>query len=200
MTETALGRSQENVDVHEGSSRLPVEPLTGRSARRKPAGGPKELTAKHRLLVQYLTFGVDHPDLLQRLSREERTYDPETGEIKISRVPVKPGQPLSVDEAAELIGLRKRNARELLTLPIVQKALAVAAQQLRTGEHARSLHTMIGLRDDPGMGKAADRKVRLSAAQALIGEGDGSRSNVTVNVGAQLVTPGYVIDLTPQKP
>jgi hypothetical protein len=72
------------------------------------------------------------------------------------------------------------------------KALAA----LRNGEYAKSIRTIAQIRDDLGDNKAADRKVRLQACQAILGEGNGG-ADVSVNVGlGQAVTPGYVIRLS----
>ncbi|MBV8848197.1 MAG: hypothetical protein JOZ16_01275 [Methylobacteriaceae bacterium] len=165
--------------------------------RYKPAEGPRELTPKHRLIIEYMVFGVDNPHVLRDLTRESRTIDPETGVTISTPVPVQPGVPLTLEEVATVLHLKRRYIRQLLALPIMSNALAVEVQRLRSGEHARSIHTLIGVRDDPGLGKAADRKVRLSAAQAILGEGDGRGAKVSVTVNTQHVTPGYVLDLRP---
>ncbi len=124
----------------------------------------------------YGSWGCDKPHILNGLTRESRTIDEETGATIITPVLVKPGVPLTLDEVARVLHLKKRYIRQLLALPIVQNALAVEVQRLRTGEHARaSIHTLLEIRDDPGHGKAADRKVRMQAAESILGEREGSR-------------------------
>jgi hypothetical protein len=63
---------------------------------------------------------------------------------------------------------------------------------LRSGEYARSIRTIVEVRDDTGAGLAADRKVRLDAAKTLIGDDSDKGLNVNVNLGVR-VTPGIVI-------
>jgi hypothetical protein len=179
-------------------SRLPdrFEALGYKAPRRKPEGGPKELTPRHQLLVEYMVFGCQHA-FVRQITRPVQEIDQSTGKIITVQKPIEPGEPLTLIEAADLLRIRRRNARELSTFPIFQRAYATELQRLRDGEKARSVHTMIEIRDDRGLGKAADRTVRLKASQAILGEGDGNRQpNVQVNVG---VTAGYVIDLSPQK-
>ncbi|MEA3197024.1 MAG: hypothetical protein QOF32_1076 [Gammaproteobacteria bacterium] len=174
-----------------------LQPLGYRSMRRKPEGGPKELTPRHQLLIEYQVHGCPH-SFVRKMTRPVQELDKATGKIVTVQRPIEPGEQLTLIEAADLLRIRRRNARELAGFPIYQRAYAIEVQRLRDGEKARSVGTMIQIRDDHGQGKAADKTVRLKAAQAILGEGDGNRST-TVNVGVNVgVTAGYVIDLTPQ--
>lgn len=106
------------------------------------------------------------------------------------------GTQYSVSDAAAAVGYRKKAARELVKSPVFMNALNKELHALRSNEAARSIKTLIEIRDEKGENRAADRKVRLQAAQVLLGEGDGKQGpSVTVNV--QTLSPGYVIDLTP---
>lgn len=168
----------------------------GASLRRKPPSGPSHLTTRHHLLISYMIDGCQHPDLLARIKRQKAVID-ETGEPSIAMVSPEVGEPLTLIEAADLLRIRRRNARELHGLPIFQKAYNAAIEAYRNGERAASVRTMVEVRDDPGLGKAADRKVRLTAAAMIMGEaGNSGSTNVVVNntVGIQQ-TPGIVIDL-----
>ncbi len=147
----------------------------------KPAGGPPSLTKRHQAFIRYLVFGLEQ--------RYPRWPD------------VEPFTPLDINTAADVACLRRKNARDLFNWPIFLASYNAAVAALRKNEHARSLHTMIAIRDDPGLGKAADRKVQLTAAAALIGEANGKPSNtVNVNIGATQITAGIVIDLRDDEP
>jgi hypothetical protein len=100
--------------------------------------------------------------------------------------------------AARAVGYRVRSDRSLLTTPIFRAALEKEIEALRKGEHARSLRTIVRIRDEPGGDKAADRRVRLEAARTLIGETGGTQVSVSVS---QIISPGYVIRLpAPKEP
>ena len=167
----------------------------GSSLRRKPPGGPTELTARHHLLISYLIDGCQHPALLARIKREKAVIS-EVGEPVIALVSPDVGEPLTLIEAADLLRIRRRNARELHGLPIFQKHYNAALEAYRNGERAASLRTMVEVRDAPGLDKAADRKVRLTAAAMIMGEAGNSAANVTIHntIGVQQVA-GMVIDL-----
>jgi hypothetical protein len=171
-----------------------------RSLRRKPEGGPRELTARHRLLIEYQVFGCPHA-FVQRITRPIQQADT-SGNIVTVQKPIEPGEPLTLIEAADLLRIRRRNARELATFPMYQRAYAIEVQRLRDGEKARSIHAMIEIRDDKGAGKAADKTVRLKAAQAIMGEGEGNRGttvNVNTSVGVA-VKAGLVLRLPADAP
>lgn len=190
-------------DVSEVTARPPdrFETLGYKSPRKKPEGGPKELTAKHRLLIEYQLFGCPH-DFVRKITRPAHQVDKDTGEVVTIQKPVEPGEPLTLIEAADLLRIRRRNARQLAGYPIFRTAFAAELQRLREGEKARSVHTMIGIRDDLGDGKAADRKVRLEASKAVLGEGEGNRGttvNVTNQVGVQ-VRAGLVLRIPADAP
>ena len=163
------------------------------SDRRKPDSGPLALTARHRLLICYLIDGCGHQSLCDRIWVERPVATAE-GTAKIRRRPYA-NEPLGLLEAAELLRIRKRNARELMTLPIFQREYNAELQRYRDGERAASLRTLVEVRDEPGQNKAADRKVRMQASQVLLGETGGAGASVTVNVGGMPLVAGVVIDM-----
>ena len=165
----------------------------GANERRKPEGGPPALTARHRLLISYMVDGCGHQDLCDRVWIE-RPVAVEDGTALMRRHP-KPHEPLKLLEAADLLRIRRRNARELVTTPIFKAALEEEMRRYRDGERIASVQTLVEVRDDPGLGKAADRKVRLQASMALLGEiGGGTSVNITNNLGVA-IAPGYILDL-----
>jgi hypothetical protein len=143
-------------------------------------------------MISFMVYGCPD-DSVRHLTRESEVFlDGET--VKVTR-PIEPGTPLKLTEAAIMCRVRLRNARELFSYPIFKQALASELNALRESEKARSLATVVEIRDDPGNGKAADRKVRLQAAEMILGEGEGKKSGTTVNVfnGTQHITAGIVI-------
>ncbi len=110
------------------------------------------------------------------------------------------GQPLSLEDAATALGLRRRNARQIFETPAFRKMLTAKIVDLRVGAHPRMIRNMIDIANDPGEGTAADRTVRLKASLAVLGE-QAKDGGVTVNVGVQTnvgadIRPGYVLDLS----
>ena len=165
----------------------------GGGERRKPEGGPPALTARHKLLISYMVDGCGHQSICDR-TWIERPVAVEGGTAMLRRHP-KPHEPLKLLEAADLLRIRRRNARELVTTPIFKAALEQEMTRYRDGERIASVQTLVEVRDDPGLGKAADRKVRLQAAGLLLGEVGGGRTTVNVSVGGQHITAGIVLDL-----
>lgn len=137
------------------------------------------LNARQTLIIEYMAHGTSHALIAKRIGAEI-------------------GQPLTLVQAADLVGVRRRNARRLAQTPIFQRALAKAAAELRSGEHLASIQRIIAIRDTPGQGKAADRKVQLAAAQAVLGE-EAKGPSVNVNITNSIQTAGYVIDTSPER-
>ncbi len=155
--------------------------------------GPPQLTARDRLLIEYMTFGCSIPGLLVKLTRPA-VIDPDTGVVlKPSRHP-EPGDQLSLEEASEIVGMRRRTARILVASPIGQKALAKAVQALRDGVKVEAMRGLIDIMRTPGDGKAADRKVQLEAIDRILGLEQTKQQavNVTIN-NAVAISPGLVI-------
>ena len=164
--------------------------LGHRSPTRKPEGGPPELTARHRLLISYMVDGCPHQSACDRVWIE-RPVVTQDGSAIVTRHP-RPHEPLSLIEAADACRIKRRNARQLAGFPIFKAELERQLRLFRDGERAANLHRMVAVRDDPGVGKAADRKVQLQAAALLNGD-IGGAPTVNVNVGAQ-ITAGIVIE------
>jgi hypothetical protein len=164
-----------------------------------PAPLPKGLTGRQQLLIEYQVFGCPHA-WVSRLTRPVPEADA-AGKIVTVNKPVQPGEPLTLIEAADLLRIRRRYARRLSSTPLYQRTYSIEVQRLRDGEKAASIHAMIDIRNDHGAGKAADKTVRLKAAQALIGEGDGNRGpSVQVNLGVVVERAGLVLRLPPDAP
>ncbi|SDQ99376.1 hypothetical protein SAMN05519103_00337 [Rhizobiales bacterium GAS113] len=134
------------------------------------------LTARMRLMIEFMVHGCPH-----------QWHEAKTGIAK--------GTPLSLAQAADAVGIRRRNARDLFGQSLFQKELNRSLQALRDGHKAMATRKILDLVETKGDGKAADRKVQLEAA--LIVTGDAAKANspsVNVNVVNQ-ITPGYVIRL-----
>lgn len=156
------------------------------ASKRKPL---EALDARGKLLVEYLIYGCPH-DWIRQYTRKAPT-----GEEPDRHVPIEPGWPLTLEEAADAVRIKRRNARWVSRQPVFQRELAEQLQSLRNGMKARAVLAQGEILDDRGDGAAADRKVRLQAAQAILGEDPRDRSvNVTVNNGVQL-TAGIVVRL-----
>jgi hypothetical protein len=166
------------------------ETIAGRVERRlarsdrfggtKPPSGPTELTAKMRLLIDYVVFGCGHVDICAAHG-------------------VEPNTPLGLVEAAGLLGIRRRQARELSTLPLFAAEMARQVAALRSGAKAKAVHRIIGLIDEAGEGSAADRKIQLEASKTILD--DGSKGGVNVNIRNNVLSAGYIIDLdSPRAP
>ena len=145
----------------------------GRLRPLPPPGTMTTLTARHMVYIDRMVFGLPRP--LQAFPDLE------------------PGIPLSENEVAMAFGLRRNHIRRLMREPVAIAYRNKLIHQLRTGEHAKSIHTMRVVRDDKGDNAAADRTVRLKAAQSLLGEdAKGLTVSITNNLGVS-VRPGYVI-------
>jgi len=154
----------------------------------------KTLSPKMLRLIDAMVNGVDSTSVCQ-LTREVQDIHPETGEaIKVTR-PIERGTALTLIEAADFLGIKRRQARDLFGQALFQKELGRAIQALKDGHKAEAVHKQIEIMRDPGARKAADRKVQLEAAREILGEGEKRQgTSVNINVGPTLV-PGYVIRL-----
>ena len=153
----------------------------------------EQIGAKHRLLVEYMLNGLSHASLCKR-TLIETAIDTEDGPATLTRHP-RPGEPLTLIQAADVLRIRKRTARSLSKQPAFQRLLAQETQSFRDGARARATQRMVALIDEPGQGKAADRKVQLQAAAMTLGEmGGGTSISITNTVGVALA-PGYILDL-----
>lgn len=103
-------------------------------------------------------------------------------------------------DAATFAGLQPRALRVAMLKPAVDAYYQRQMIALRNGERAASLRTIAEIRDDPALkGNAAGATARLKAAERLLYDPPGQSVQVNVGVAVQAtVTPGYVIDLTPE--
>jgi hypothetical protein len=160
----------------------------------KPANPRKNLTvldARGRLLVEYMTYGCPH-DWIRQYTRAAPT-----GEEPSRRVPIEPGWPLTLEEAADALRIKRRNARWISRQPIFQRELSEQLQALRAGMKSKALMVQGEIMETTGENTAADRRVRLQASLAILGDesrGGGNGVNVTVNNGVQL-SAGLVVRL-----
>lgn len=150
-----------------------------------------KLAPKHRLLIDYMVNGCPYPFITCMSRKAPTEYDQDATR------PLEQFEPLRLEEAAQALGIRLRHARHLFNQSLFQKTLAKELTALRDGAKAQALHKMIELVHEPGEGKAADRKVQLQAAQAILGEQVGPTPpnvSVTVNNGPVLQA-GIVVRL-----
>ena len=171
-------------------------PAVARSAQhnnRTIAMTPEQITPRHRLLIDYMLHGVGHESLCKR-TLITVTIDTPEGPASLTRHP-RIGEPLKLLEAAAVLHIRPRHARSLSAQPVFARLLAAETQAFRDGARARATQRMVALIDEPGQGKAADRKVQLQAAAMTLGEmGGGTSISITNTVGVALA-PGYILDL-----
>jgi hypothetical protein len=145
------------------------------------------LDAKASLLISYLVSGCPHDYVTQITRPCPSEFDPD------ARRPLEPGEPMKLEEAADLLRIRRRHARWIMAQPSAQKELTLQLQALRSGMKAHALLTVGEIMSERGENTAADRKVRLQAAQTIMGdETRGPSVNVNVGVGVSL-QPGIVI-------
>jgi hypothetical protein len=101
----------------------------------------ERLTEKHRLVLSHLVFGGGF------------------------------GKPMSIEETAERLRVRRRYIRDLLADPLFIAEYRRMIEVARLLLAPRALHRLRDLLDWQGQGKAADARVRLKAAIVIL---DGS--------------------------
>jgi hypothetical protein len=111
------------------------------------------------------------------------------------------GEPMTFEEAADILKIKRRKLAWLQTQKPFQQAVARELEAMKTGAQAGAMKVVIDLAHERGENKAADRKVMLQAAQAILGDkvgtpAQGSNVNVTVNNGPVLQA-GIVVRLPP---
>jgi hypothetical protein len=141
--------------------------------RRKPTA-LAVLTEQHKKIIELMVYG----------------FEVDTNGFEA-------GAPLTMIEAADCMGVRRRNARQLAIEVVFIKELNKKVIGRRKSETAKNLHLMIQVRDNPGHELAADRAVRLKAAAMIEGTDGRKVVNVTVNTQNN-IRPGYVIRLRPK--
>jgi len=170
----------------------------GAAVRPKAEMGPlKELAPKHRLLIEYVVNGV--PENKRSLLDYHYRATPTEDDPECKRE-LKPNEPLRLEEAARVLGIRLRHARHLFSQAVFQKAYQAELDSLRNGSKVKALRKVIEIVGDDGDGSAAFRKVQLSAAGMILGTDEqNSKPQVNVNVGVNL-TAGVVVRLPADAP
>jgi hypothetical protein len=122
--------------------------MTAYKARR--AAGLFELRPRDKLLAEYMTVGTSH--------------------ARAARLGLPLNQPLSLEQAASVLDIRRRNARQIFALPAFQALYSKKIADMRCGAHARMVKHMVSIADDEGDNSAATKSVRLKAAKSVLGE------------------------------
>ncbi|KRB61378.1 hypothetical protein ASE04_21140 [Rhizobium sp. Root708] len=138
--------------------------------RHKATGRGSGLTASVRTAIEYLVFGKE-------------------GE---------PATILKLEDAASAAGITGRALRAAMLKPSVEQFYQQQVVSLRNGERAASIRTIAQIRDDEKLkATAAGQNVRLKAADTLAFDKPGTQVVNHTQINNVNVTPGYVIDLTP---
>ena len=108
------------------------------------------------------------------------------------------GQPLALEIAADIVGMRRRHARYIFSQRVFQTELNRAVEEMRSGAKPLAMQRVIDLVSIEGDGKAADRKVQLQAAQSILGDQVGpapaKAATINISTGPTLVA-GVVVRL-----
>ncbi len=146
------------------------------TARKKPEI-LRELTPKMRVLCEYIVFGA--PAWIA------------------DRHGKRPGEALTLDEAAYSLRFRLRNAREISRSEVFRREYARQLQGLREGMHVDAINAVHEILVDKADETAATKTVRLKAASMVLGEEAkrGTQVNVNINNGIQSLTAGIVVRL-----
>jgi hypothetical protein len=158
---------------------MPPLPANRRSAESalSTAPPPEGFSARETELVRLMVFG-----------------SPE-GQI-ICNADVPAHTPLSLEQACRFTGYRVRKGRRLASSEEFIRFRGQLLREMRESEGPRNLARAIAIRDDPGLGLAADRTEQLKAINVI--EGNDGKSAVTVNVNQTTnsnIVAGYVIKL-----
>lgn len=142
----------------------------------------KALDDRGRKLVDLMTFGLDDADEAERRGLPANT-------------------PLTLEQASELAGLKRRNAHFLFSQKVFLQAYSENLAALKKSKQARAVATLADIAFDPGDETAATKTVRVKAANALLDNGEARAAPVNVNVGVGVnLQPGIVIRLPANVP
>jgi hypothetical protein len=166
------------VDEAASISAQEVALTTGQTSYKlRRAAGKVGLTPRQRLLAEFMVYGTDH--------------------VRARRLGIPISEPLTLVQAAAVLSIRRRNARQIFALPLFQAELARMLGDLRSGAKARALNRLIKLIDrkaDDPLASAADATVNADAARALLDDGPrGLQVNVNVDNRQFQVKPGFII-------
>jgi hypothetical protein len=148
---------------------------------------PAKSTAKARMssYKQRREAGLTELSQLHVSLCEMMVYGTDSSKAKYLKKPI--NEPLSLEDAADVLGIRRRNARQVFGTPKFQALYAKLVGAMRSGAHAKMVRNMIDIANNPGERKAADRSVQLKAAKAVLGEQDQA---LNVNVAVQNTVEG----------
>ena len=159
---------------------LPADTYERKAGARHARKPLVALDQRGESLLEFIAYGVTDPAIAKKFG-------------------VEVGKPLSVEDAGRCAGLRARNARFVVSQRVFRARLAEELENIRNGAKVGAMLKTIELVHEPGEGTAADRKVQLQAAGAVLAAAIGqppAKNEVNVNVGMQL-TAGVVIRLPP---
>jgi hypothetical protein len=112
-------------------------------------------------------------------------------------------EPLTLEQAARVVGLKMKNARFIFASQPFLKAYSSNLMAIRNGHKARAVAVLAEVMNTAGDGLASDRAVRIKAASQLLNDGDGrsgSQVNLQINNGGPALAPGIVIRLPASAP
>ena len=112
-------------------------------------------------------------------------------------------EPLTLEQAAQIIGLKMKNARFIFASQPFLKAYSCNLMAIRNGHKARAVAVLAEVMNTTGEGLASDRAVRIKAAAQLLNDSDGrsgSQVNLQINNGGPALAPGIVIRLPASAP
>jgi hypothetical protein len=138
--------------------------------------GEVELDSRAKLLAEYMTIGTDH--------------------ARARRLGIPLNTPLSIEQAADVLDIRRRHARTISRSPKFQALAAELLGAVRSGAKGIALAKVVEL-----VGRkvetAADGKLALDAATTLLEDGPKGGVGVTINNVIHqnnLVRAGYVFE------
>ena len=107
-------------------------------------------------------------------------------------------EPLTLEQAARVVGLKMKNARFIFASQPFLKAYSANLMAIHNGHKARAVAVLAEVMNTAGDSLASDRAVRIKAASQLLNDGDGrsgSQVNLQINNGGPALAPGIVIRL-----
>jgi hypothetical protein len=112
------------------------------------ANGKVALTEQHENMCELMIYGTDS--------------------ARAKRLGVPLNEPLKLEQAADALDIRRRNARQIFEAPGFRALYARKLGELRDSGRARAEHRRTKIVDEEGQGTAADRSVQLKAANAIL--------------------------------
>jgi hypothetical protein len=111
---------------------------------------------------------------------------------------VEVNEPMDFETAADILKIKRKKLAWLKTQKPFQDLVAKELEAMKTSARLGAMQIVIGLAHERGENKAAERKVMLQAAQAILGDAVGTPpaggANITINNGPVLQA-GIVVRL-----